>query len=73
MKESFFHKKSVTATIGIVALFGGVYFLISSLGVIGVTGNIIYDNVYQINLVSLVGLLLVLCSVVLIIYAIRKK
>lgn len=72
-KQSFFQKRSVTAIIGIIALLGGFYFLNSSILTGTVTGNTITSNVYSFNFVSIIGILLILCSAILIVYAIVKQ
>ncbi len=73
-KQSFFEKRSVVATFGILALLGGFYFINTSLLATGrVTGNTITNMLYPINLVSVIGLLLIICSAILIVYAIVKK
>jgi len=71
--KSFFEKKSVIATFGIIALLGGVYF--TQLFATGnVTGNAISTR-YSLTpfMISLIGLLLLICSIVLISYSIVKK
>ncbi len=67
-KESWFKTKKVTASFAIIALVGGFLFLKDS-----VTGNIILSDKYSFNIFSLIGLLLILCSVILVIYTLRKK
>ena len=71
-KHSFFEKKSVVATFGILALLGGFYFLNASFLTGKVTGNYAGQS-SPFDLISGVGLLLIACSAVLIIYAIVKK
>jgi len=71
-KQSFLQKRSVAATIGIIALLGGFYFL--NTGFLNpVTGNIIRSSHLSVNFVSAIGMLLILCSAILIVYAIIKK
>lgn len=72
MKQSFFQKRSVVAAFGIIALIAGSIFVQTSKPG-GVTGNIILSDVYAFNLISLVGLLLIICSAVLIVYAVVKR
>ncbi|MFH1326585.1 MAG: hypothetical protein ABIH59_00470 [archaeon] len=73
-KQSFFQKKSVVATFGIVALLGGFFFLNSTIIAPGVTGNIIINKHYQgFSYLSIIGFLLILCSAILVVYAIVKK
>ena len=59
--------KIATAIFAIVALFTGFLFLNSSL-----TGNAIIKNTFPIQPLSVIGLLLVLCAIVLGIYTIRR-
>jgi hypothetical protein len=73
-QRDFFEKRSVIATFGILALLGGIYFASSLFFGGNVTGNIILPE--QSGLVSIVptiGLLLLICSAILIVYAIVKK
>jgi hypothetical protein len=71
-KQSFLQKRSVAATIGILALLGGFYFL--NTGFLNpVTGNVVRSNYLSVNFVSAIGMLLILCSAVLIVYAIVKR
>ena len=59
--------KIATAIFAIVALFTGFLFLNQSL-----TGNAIIKNTFPIQPLSVIGLLLVLCAIVLGIYTIRR-
>lgn len=72
-KQSFFEKRSVVAVFGILALFVGASFVQQSVG--GVTGNIV--NAKGGSLFSLampmIGILLLICSIVLIAYSVVKK
>lgn len=73
---SFFQKKSIVATFGIISLLAGFFFL--NYGTYNiftgkVTGNFVSSNYLPINFVSTIGMLLILCSAILIIYAIVKK
>jgi len=67
-KESWLKKKSVTTIFTLFALAGGFLFLNK-----GITGNIILSDKYSFNLVSLIGLVLVLCATILGVYSIKKK
>ena len=64
----WFKTKKVIASFAIIALVGGALFLNHS-----ITGNIILSDKYSFNLVSLIGLLLVLCAVILGAYLIKKN
>ncbi len=70
-KESFFERRSVVAAFGIIALISGFLFVRTS--ALGVTGNFILNSISSFNFISLIGILLIVCSVILIIYAIVKK
>ena len=67
-KKNFFKKSLVTITIGVIALFGGFYFLNNR-----ITGNIILEDKATFSLLSLIGLLLIACSAILIIYSVKKR
>jgi hypothetical protein len=66
--KNLFRKRTVAGIFAIAALIAGILFLDS-----GLTGNIIVNKQSPISAVSLIGLLLVLCSAVLIIYSVREK
>ena len=68
MEKKFFKRKSITWTFAIIALIFGFMFLDS-----GFTGNVIVNKQSTINLVSIIGLLLVVCSTVLITFSVKKK
>jgi drug/metabolite transporter (DMT)-like permease len=60
-------------TKGVAAVFAGLAFVVGfSFLEGGATGNVILDNHYPIDIMSLIGLLLVLCSAILAVYIIRK-
>lgn len=65
--SDWFKAKKITACFALISLIGGFLFLNNS-----ITGNIISNNNYSFNIVSLIGLLLILCSVILIAYSIKK-
>jgi len=69
MENSWFKEKKVTAIFAAVAFFTGFLFVDRG----SISGNIILDGSYSFNIVSLIGLLLVLCSAVLAAYTIRKR
>ena len=66
-KVKWFKTKSLAAVFAAVAFFGGFLFLDK-----GVTGNVILENHYPVDFVSLIGLLLVLCSAILAVYIIKR-
>ena len=60
-------------TKGVAAVFAGVAFVVGFFLLDrGTTGNVILDNHYPVNAVSLIGLLLVLCSAILAVYMVKK-
>jgi len=67
-KVKWFKAKSVAAVFAAVAFVTGFLFLNKE-----ITGNVILDNKYPVDFISLIGLLLVLCSAVLVVYIIKKK
>ena len=61
--------KKATGLFAVVAFIGGFFFLNQ-----GITGNAVSnESVSAFNPVFLVGMLLILCSVVLAVYAVKKK
>jgi uncharacterized membrane protein HdeD (DUF308 family) len=60
--------KKVTTTFGIVAFIAGAIFLQSSM-----TGNVVIKDTASFEVIPLVGLALIFCSLVMAAYAIRKK
>lgn len=73
-KKDFLERRSVIATFGILALLGGVYFTLGEGFSNRPTGNYALTGAAaSINLISLIGALLILCSAILIVYAIVKK
>ncbi len=76
-KQSFLEKRSTVATFGILALIGGFVFLNTGSSINPftgrVTGNSVLGNFQPFSLISIIGLLLILCSGILIAYSIVKK
>lgn len=70
MGNSFdwFKTKKATSLFALISLAGGFFFLNQ-----GITGNIILNENYTFNLISLIGLFLILCSVILGAYSLKKK
>jgi hypothetical protein len=69
MEKKDFLKKPLTAgMIGAISLLGGFYFLGNR-----ITGNIILEDNVTFSLLPLIGLLLIACSAILIIYSIKKR
>lgn len=69
MKNSWFKGKKVTATLAVVVFFAGFLFVDRG----SISGNVIVNNTPSFNTISLIGLLLVLCSAILAAYTIRKR
>jgi hypothetical protein len=61
--------KKVSATFAAVAFFAGFLFVDRG----SISGNVILDGSYSVSAVSVIGLLLILCSAILTAYIIRKK
>ena len=70
IKESFdwFKGKQSTSIFAVISLIGGFLFLNQ-----GITGNVILDKDYSINLISIIGMFLIVCSIILGLYSLRKK
>jgi len=67
-KLKWFKTKKIAAVFAAVAFVIGFLFLDK-----GITGNVILDNKYPVDVISLIGLLLILCSVILAVYLIKKE
>lgn len=72
-KENFFHKKSVVATFAILAVVGGIFFM--QQGSQSTTGNIVLSDYQEFpyNFISIIGMALILCAIVLVVYVIKKR
>jgi hypothetical protein len=66
-KLKWFKTKKVAAVFATVSFVIGFLFLDK-----GITGNVILDNQYPVDFISLIGLLLVLCSAILAVYIIKR-
>ena len=69
VENNWFKGKELTAMFAAVAFFTGFLFVDRG----SISGNVIVDNAPSLNAVSLIGLLLVLCSTILTAYTIRKR
>ncbi len=67
-QENWFKQKKVVIGFSISALIAGFVFLNHS-----ITGNVMLNADKGLDLVSLIGLLLVLCSIILGAYTIKKN
>jgi hypothetical protein len=76
-KQDFFLKRSVIATLGIIALLGGFVFInsgfLTGFFVSSPTGNFVVSEFQPFSILSILGMLLILCSAILIVYSIVKK
>jgi len=68
MKKNWMKKRGVLAIFSIIALIGGILFLDPS-----ITGNLIFEKKIQFNLISLIGIALVICSIIIALYSIKNK
>lgn len=68
-KQSWFKEKKVTTILALISLIAGFLFI----GNGGITGNVIINSYHPISILSIIGLLLIFCSVALAIYTINKK
>jgi hypothetical protein len=73
-KKSFFLKKNVVAIFGVAALIFGVYFVNIGVDFVGITGNVVVSETPSLlNMFTLIGILLIVCAGILIIYSIVKE
>ena len=68
-KQNWFKKKSITASFAIISFVFGFLFLRQG----RVTGNVIASNYQSFSLLSLIGLLLVFCAIIMAVYTIKRK
>jgi hypothetical protein len=68
-KQNLFKKKSITASFAITSFIVGFFFLRQG----RITGNIIANNYHNFSLLSLIGLLLVFCAIIMAVYTIKRK
>lgn len=66
---SKFKTKKATGILAVVSLISGFFFMANS----GITGNVVKNHYYPVSVLSMIGLLLVFCSVILAIYTINKE
>jgi len=67
-KENFFKTKKTTGFFAIIGLIGGFSTLNRN-----ITGNVVLNGRNSSDLLSLIGILLILCSVVVGVYSLKKK
>ncbi len=67
-KENILKTKKATTIFGIMALISGFLFLSPS-----ITGGAILERAVSFNSLSLIGLLLIGCSIILAAYSLKKK
>jgi len=68
MKNNFLNKKKTTAIFAVLALIAGFVFFGKNL-----TGNLILNNQYSFNWISLIALSLIGCAIILGAYSIKKE
>ena len=69
MKEPKLKSKKATAIFAIIALIAGTIFLSGNT----ITGNVVLTDRYSLNLISLIGLSLIACAIILGAYSIKSK
>ena len=69
VENNWFKGKELTAMFAAVAFFTGFLFVDRG----SISGNTVLNGDYSISAVSLIGLFLVICSVVLVAFALRNK
>ena len=67
-ETNFLTNKKTTAFFAIISLIGGFSFLNKN-----ITGKVILEDVFSFDLISLIGLLLIFCSIILGVYSLKKK
>ena len=67
-KTNFLTRKKTTAFFAIISAIGGFSFLNKN-----ITGNIILQEGHSFDLISLIGLALIACAIVLGVYSLKKK
>jgi len=68
-KQNPFKKKSITTSFAILSFIFGFFFLEQGI----LTGNIIASEYHNFSLLSLIGLLLIFCAIIMAIYTIKRK
>ncbi len=69
-KISFFKRTATTLSFSITSfLFGLLFLSIDN----SITGNAILNKQYSFSALALIGFLLILCSIILLLYAIKNK
>ena len=68
-KQNWFKKKSTTILFAIVSFIAGFFFL----GEGRMTGNVVASEYQNFSYLSLIGLLLVICAIIIGVYAIKRK
>lgn len=68
-KESWFKKKKAVSFFAIIAFISGFFFLNRG----GITGNVVMNQYHEFSFLSIIGLLLIFCSVILAVYVVKKE
>lgn len=66
--ENFFKRKHTIVAFALIALIGGIIFLDPT-----ITGNAILGGKIHFNLLSFIGILLIICSIILAVYSIKNR
>ena len=61
--------KKVTGILALISLIGGFLFMKNG----GVTGNVVVNQYHPISVLSIIGMGLILCSVILALYTFNKE
>ncbi len=72
-KENFFKRKTTIVIFTIASLIGGILFLKQSTERANIIGNVIITDNYSFNSLLLIGLSLIICSIILCSYSLKKK
>jgi len=68
-KQNWFKKKSITTLFAIVSFVAGFFFLSEG----RITGNVVASEYQSFSYLSLIGLLLVICAIIVAMYTIKRK
>jgi Mg2+ and Co2+ transporter CorA len=66
--ESILKQKKVVGLFAVIGIIGGIFFTGTE-----ITGNVILTENTKINLIPIVGILLLVCSAILLTYILKKK
>ncbi len=69
VKQSWLKEKRVIRVLALISFISGFLFIKNS----GITGNVVVNHYQPVSTLSIVGLLLMFCSVILTIYTLKKE